>query len=234
MTAAEWESLAPAVEAAARRLLAELPACHDWDHTLRVRHLALQLCGTEGGDRAVVEASALLHDVGRGQELHDQGKTCHASLGATMVPAILLGCGVGDETFVARVAAAVGSHRYRRRSGGAPASLEARIVFDADKLDSLGCIGLARAFHFAGRIGARVHNTAAEATASASYSGEDTAYREFLVKLRHLPGSLLTAGGRALAAGRFAGMQAFFRQLNRECGLPETDGEAESHNAGSP
>lgn len=227
MTAAEWEKNAPAVAAVARRLLAELPACHDWDHTLRVRRLALELCDGEGGDRAVVEAAALLHDVGRGQELRDQGKTCHATLGAAMVPAILQECGIADPPFVARVVAAVGSHRYRRRSGGAPASLEAKIVFDADKLDSLGCIGLARAFHFAGRIGARVHNTAAEATASASYSGEDTAYREFLVKLRHLPGSLLTASGRALAADRFAGMQAFFHQLNRECGLPEGDEPAE-------
>lgn len=221
ITLADWENLAPLVAEQARCILTALPACHDWDHTLRVRRLALQICRAEEGNLPIVECAALLHDIGRGQELHDQGKTCHAALGASMTPNLLHACGIVDETFVQQVTAAVRSHRYRRRTGAPPTSLEACIVFDADKLDSLGCIGLARAFHFAGRIGARVHNTAAEATASNSYSGEDTAYREFLVKLRHLPDSMLTATGKTLAAERFNGMLAFFRQLNRECGLTE-------------
>jgi len=110
----------------------------------------------------------------------------------------------------------VRTHRYRARGGDRPGSLEARIVFDADKLDSIGAIGIGRSFHFAGRIGARVHNRAAEAEGSASYSREDSAHREFLVKLRHVRRNLLTDAGRRLAAGRHRFMLEFFAQLERE------------------
>jgi uncharacterized protein len=89
-------------------------------------------------------------------------------------------------------------------------------VYDADKLDSLGAFGVARAFHFAGRIGACLHNTEQEALASESYSSQDSAYREYLVKLRGLPDHLLTGSARRFAADRAAFMRAFFDRLNEE------------------
>ena len=75
---------------------------------------------------------------------------------------------------------------------------------------------MARAFYFAGRIGARLHNTAEEALRSASYSEQDSAYREYLVKLRLLPEKMLTETGRRLAQDRAAYMKEFFDRLNRE------------------
>ena len=83
----------------------------------------------------------------------------------------------------------------------------------ADKLDSIGAIGAGRAFHFAGRIGARVHNSEAEARDSDSYSVEDSAYREYLVKLRHIHEAMLTAEGRRMAEGRHLFMVAFFERI---------------------
>ena len=77
--------------------------------------------------------------------------------------------------------------RHRYRSSDLPVTLEEKIVYDADKLDSVGAIGIGRAFLFAGRSGAKVHNTKEDALNSESYSEEDTAYREYLVKLRHIP-----------------------------------------------
>ena len=200
----------------ARDRLEHSPACHDWDHTLRVLNNARHLCRVEGADLLVVEFAAVLHDVGRPAELADQGQTCHAHRGAELVHEILPGLGITDPAFIEHVAACVRTHRFRNRTDDRPASLEARIVFDADKLDSIGAIGIGRSFHFAGRIGARVHNRADEAQSSASYSREDSAYREFLVKLRHLHERMLTAEGRRMAASRHRFMVAFFEQLNRE------------------
>ena len=206
----------PRLVALVRDRLEHSPACHDWDHTLRVLNNARHLCRVEGADLSVVEFAAVLHDLGRPAELADQGHTCHASRGAELAREILPSLGITDPAFVEHVAACVRTHRFRQRTADRPETLEARLVFDADKLDSIGAIGIGRSFHFAGRIGARVHNGAAEAQASASYSREDSAYREFLVKLRHLKDCLLTAEGRRMAASRHAFMVAFFEQINRE------------------
>jgi uncharacterized protein len=192
------------------------PHCHGWDHTVRVWHNARHIAHIEGADSAVVEYAAILHDIGRAAELADEGKSCHARLGADQVPGILADIGIADEEFIQHVRECVETHRYRRRDAGAPASLEAKIVFDADKLDSMGAIGLGRAFHFAGRVGARVHNTSAEALAAPSYSHEDTAYREYLVKLQYLHDAMLTAEGRRMAESRHRFMADFFARLDRE------------------
>ncbi len=201
---------------AVRERLEHSPACHDWDHTLRVLNTARHLARVEGADLAVVEFAAVLHDVGRPAELADQGRTCHAEQSAALARELLPAAGIREPAFVEHVAACVRTHRYRRRTEEQPATLEARVLFDADKLDSLGAIGIGRAFHFAGRIGARVHNTAAEALASTSYSREDSAYREFLVKLRFLHERLLTPEGRRIARARHQFMTAFFEELDRE------------------
>jgi len=81
-----------------------------------------------------------------------------------------------------------------------------------------GAIGIGRAFHFAGRIGARVHNTEAEAIAGESWGLEDSAYREYLVKLKHIPVAMLTETGKKMAAERCKFMDEFFRRLNAETG----------------
>jgi uncharacterized protein len=207
----------PAVEAKVRELLLSMPFCHDWDHTLRVRQNAHKLAAAEQADSLLVDYAVLLHDIGRRQELEDQGETCHAALGATMAEQLLAQLGIEVPDFVEQVVACVRTHRYRGRTAEKPASLEAKVVFDADKLDSLGAIGLARAFHFAGRIGARVHNSDEEALNSKSYSREDSAYREFLIKLRYLPKAMLTASGRKIAEKRYRLMDSFFKNLDQEC-----------------
>lgn len=202
-----------------RQRFEQNPGCHDWDHTARVLTNARAIARAEGAAMAVVEFAAVLHDVGRLEELNDQGKSCHARIGARLVPRLLADVGVEDARFVGHVRNCVLSHRYRRRDGPPPQTLEARTVYDADKLDSMGAVGVGRAFHFAGRIGARLHNTDAEALAGESYGREDSAYREFLVKLRHLHAALLTDEGRRLGAQRHAFMVAFFDRLNRECAM---------------
>ncbi len=97
-----------------------------------------------------------------------------------------------------------------------PKSLEAKILFDADKLDSIGAVGIGRAFLFAGEVGAKLHNGHQDLSKTVSYSREDTAYREFQVKLRKIKDRLLTPSGRKLAEGRHRFMVRFFERLDAE------------------
>ena len=211
------ENLVPLVESRVKELLLASPACHDWDHTQRVRFLALRLAAAEGADALIVEVGALLHDIGRPAELADQGRTCHAALGGRLARDVLVALGVESSPFVTAVVDCVRCHRHRRRDADAsPETLEAKVVYDADKLDSMGAIGIGRSFHFAGRIGARVHNTAAEALGDQSYGREDSAYREYLVKLRFLKDKMMTASGARLATRRHHVMAEFFAELDRE------------------
>ena len=198
-----------------RRELGDAPGCHDFAHTLRVLKNAERIAAEEPGcDLNAVRFGALLHDVARPEELASDGGLCHAALGAEKSRRILQEEGCTDTAFMDHVSAIVRTHRYRGNLK--PASLEARIVYDADKLDSLGAFGVARAFHFAGRIGACLHNSEQEALTSKSYSDQDSAYREYLVKLRGLPEHLLTDSARRFAADRAAFMRAFFDRLNEE------------------
>jgi len=218
-SATAWEKyrgLPARLAEAVRAYLADSPGCHDWDHTVRVRTAALRLAAAERADAVVVECAALLHDVGRGIEIRDRGKTDHAERGAEETPRILSELGVDDEAFIRHVAECVRTHRYRKVRERPPVTIEAKVVYDADKLDALGAVGLGRAFLFAGREGARLHNTQEEALSAPSYSREDTAWREYLVKLRHLPDSMFTETGRRIARRRLDFMTKFFRRLDDE------------------
>ena len=188
--------------------------CHDFDHTLRVLHNAeLLLRHYPDANGEIVRLAALLHDVGRVGESKEQGAPCHAETGAVKAVQMLLAHGYDMPTAM-QVGDAVRTHRYR--GDAPPETLEGQILFDADKLDSLGAVGVGRAFLVAGMLGARVHNTRETALGSPAYGREDTAYREYLVKLRHIPEKMFTAAGRELARERLKFMDEFFARLNME------------------
>ena len=186
---------------------------HDFDHTCRVVKHALALCDQiPEADRNIVHLAAILHDVARPQEFQSKGAIDHAAAGAIIARDFLLqhtSCEIAD-----RVAQAISQHRYR--SGNTPSTIEAKILYDADKLDSLGAVGIARSFMFAAKAGAKLHNSAQDALAGNAYSSEDTAYREYLVKLSKLSGKMLTAPGKKRADTLSAFMKTFFNQLNSE------------------
>ena len=150
------DPLVRAVRREARRLMAAGRGSHGFDHVERVLALALRLGAESGADERVLALAALLHDVGRAQEDGSAGATCHAAAGAAMAREILLRHGA-DARCARRVADCVRRHRYR--GAARPASREAKLLFDADKLDSLGAVGIGRAFLFAGEVGARLHNS---------------------------------------------------------------------------
>ncbi len=210
----DHESGLAQVRARVGEKLAGSYGCHDLDHTLRVmanaRMLATQL---PEADSRIVELAALLHDIARPEELQSKGRLCHAAAGAEIARNMLTELGFPPALVIA-VSRAVRSHRYR--DDVVPDTIEAQIVYDADKLDSLGAVGIGRAFLFAGREGARLHNSAQEALNAAAYSREDTAYREYLIKLRALPAAMLTPPGREEGVRRLRFMRRFFDRLEAE------------------
>ncbi|MBN2432115.1 MAG: HD domain-containing protein [Acidobacteria bacterium] len=197
----------------ARSFFEENSGCHGWEHTERVLALARRIAVAEGADLDVVSASALLHDIGRREESASNGACCHAAYGAELAGTFLESLAV-DRDVIQRIVHCIAAHRFRNSLH--PETLEARILFDADKLDSIGAVGIGRAFQFAGEVGARLHDPAVDPATTRPYSIHDTAYREYLVKLRYLKDRMLTASGRRLAKERSAFMDAFFARLNDE------------------
>jgi uncharacterized protein len=202
----------------AQRLLGDGRGSHDWEHTLRVLRLCRRLGPAEGCDMAVLSAAALLHDIGRHHQDETNGAVCHGDKGAELAAPLLAGLPLtGPQR--ENVLHCIRAHRYR--NADPPATIEARVLYDADKLDAIGAVGVARAFLFAGEVGAALHTRTAGIEETAPYSRDDTGYREFRVKLRHIRERMLTDSGRRLAAERHRFMEAFFARF-----LEELEGKA--------
>lgn len=186
---------------------------HDWEHTERVYNLCLELSKNEKIDREVLKLAALLHDIGRVEQDQSKGKLNHAERGVKKAAQILEKYDL-PEIKIKKILHCIETHRFRGKKP--PLSLEAKILFDADKLDAIGAIGIGRAFVFAGEVGAKVHNKNIELKKTQPYTEEDTAYREYLVKLIKIKERLYTEEGRRIAESRHKFMQDFFDRLNRE------------------
>jgi uncharacterized protein len=197
----------------ARSYFRKARGSHDWDHTERVLRLCLRIGRKEKADLKVLELAALLHDIGRGAEDTSGGRICHGRTGAALAGKILERRGL-DPGLIGEVVHCIRSHRFRKRA--VPRTLEARILFDADKLDSIGAVGVGRAFLFAGEVGARLHDKHIDLRKTKPYTREDTAYREFLVKLGRVRDRIFTREGRRIAAERHRFMVDFFGRLNKE------------------
>jgi uncharacterized protein len=186
---------------------------HDWDHTERVYRLCMHIGRAEGADSEVLAVAAFLHDVGRSHEDESKGTICHAEKGAEIAKTLLVNYPLSDEK-KQNIVHCIGSHRFR--GNNAPETLEAKTLFDADKLDSIGAIGIGRAFLFAGEVGAKLHNPQADLHNTRPYTEEDTGYREFKLKLSKIKDRMLTAEGKRLAEERHAFMEGFFERLQQE------------------
>ena len=128
---------------------------HDFDHVLRVYHLCERIGQQEGADLDVVLTAALLHDVARRDQ--DTGRVKdHALEGARRARSILA---TEPSEFVGAVADAIATHRFRAQTVP-PQTLEAKVLFDSDKLDAIGAVGVARAFSYGAQCGQPLWATA--------------------------------------------------------------------------
>lgn len=186
---------------------------HGPDHSERVYFMALSIGREMNARLDILAAAALLHDIGRRQETESKGDICHAQTSAELSGPILQKLDFCPADIEA-IQHCIRSHRFRGKEE--PLSLEAQILFDADKLDSIGAVGIGRAFLFAGQIGAKLHDAEIDHRNTLSYSSEDTAYREFQVKMSRVRDQMRTEPGKKLAEKRHRFMEVFFDELNRE------------------
>jgi uncharacterized protein len=167
----------------------------------------------EGVDMDVLLAAAYLHDIGRSYQDESNGAVCHAEKGARMAGPIVEKLAL-SEAQKKNILHCIRSHRFR--GSHEPETPEARVLFDADKLDAIGAVGVARAFLFAGEVGARLHSAEVNIEEAEPYSVDDTGYREFKVKLSKIRDRILTAEGRKLAEDRHVIMVEFFKRFLEE------------------
>ncbi len=186
---------------------------HDFDHTQRVVALALHIGKIEGADLEIIELAALLHDIAREEQDKSNGLICHAELGSKMAREILSKYNYPINK-IDSICHCIERHRFRK--GGEPESKEAKILYDADKLDSLGAVGLGRAFQFSGEHGSRLHNPEIDINKDLDYTKEDSCWREFNVKLIKIKDKLFTDEARRIAQEREKFMIEFFDRLDKE------------------
>lgn len=196
-----------------RKYFSGTSGCHDWEHTERVFNLCIHIGKKEKANIAVLKLAALLHDIGRKYQDKTAGKICHAEKSSQLAKKILKKNKINKD-IIHEVLHCIETHRYRGKK--IPQTLEAKILFDADKLDSIGAVGIGRSFLFAGEVGAKLHDKDIEIAKTKSYSKEDTAYREFLVKLQYIKTRIFTKEGKRIAKKRHKYMVDFFERLNNE------------------
>ncbi len=200
------------IEAYMRSCMAD--SAHDQEHIYRVLNNALVIAQAEENvNYDVLIAACLLHDIARQDQLKDPD-ICHAEAGAQMAEHFLLSAGYQEE-FASAVASCILTHRFRKNRP--PESLEAKILFDADKLDVVGAVGIARTLAYQGTIGASLYSR--DGTGSISDGSEDTQpsfFREYHFKLKKLYDRFYTQKGEEIARQRQTAAAAFYVSIYKE------------------
>lgn len=189
-------------------------AAHDREHVYRVLYQALELAEAEAAvDRDVLIAACLLHDISRGEQLADP-TVCHARAGAEKAYRFLLEQGFSRE-FAEKVRHCIATHRYR--SDAPPQSIEAKLLFDADKLDVSGAVGIARTLLYGGRAAEPLYALRADGSLSdGTDDGTPSFLYEYQFKLKRVYSGFYTARAAELARTRQDAAAAFYDSLCRE------------------
>lgn len=189
---------------------------HDFSHIERVFNLALKIGKAEGANLWILGLAALFHDLARDEEAKSDGEICHAAASAVQTEKILREQGE-KPAVIKRVYECIATHRYRDQNS--PRSLEAKCLFDADKLDSLGAVGIARAYLWLGERGGTVYMPREEwekTDFNSNRPEDDSLQREWHIKFRFIKDQLYTNTARSLAIKRNQTMIDFLETLERE------------------
>jgi len=195
-------------------------AAHDYDHLERVMALAETIQATEGGDPPTIWAAVAFHDIGQARERCFGGD--HALIGAAMAAELLTDTAFPQQA-IPIVQQAIQDHRMT--GAAVPQSLEGRILYDADKLDSLGAIGIGRLYCITGHYNQKVYAPLpAEIVEPVDpllvrelrHRPDYSPSIEFRLLFGNLPERMTTNIGRELARERYAYMAEFFARLQQE------------------
>lgn len=196
-----------------RDIYERFDASHDFDHIMRVLKNAEDIAATlPESDLPIIRLAALLHDI-------DDPK--YAELSNLSAEDVMQRAGMGEETIV-RVLTIINSVSFNGGNEKAITSIEGAVVRDADRLDAIGAIGIARTFAFGGARGRKLYDTQeisrSEMTEEEYRAKETASVTHFYEKLLLLKELMVTEEGKRLAEQRHAFMVAFLKQLEEETG----------------
>lgn len=193
-------------------------SAHDKDHIYRVLYTALEIAGTEAGvDMDVLVAACLLHDIGRPEQFQNP-KLSHAMVGGDKAYDFLTGQGFSEE-FAGRVRECIQAHSYRKDSP--PQSVEGKILFDADKIDVSGAIGMARSLIYRGQVGEPIYTLLPDGSVSDGSGDESPSFfQEYKYKLEKLYSRFYTRRGAEIAGERREAAVRFYESLLEEVRRP--------------
>ncbi|GAA0774205.1 HD domain-containing protein [Clostridium subterminale] len=199
-------------------------SAHNLDHVFRVYNLCLLIAKHEEEvDLEILIPSALLHDIARVEESKDKtGKLDHAILGSEIAEDILRELQYEEEK-IQRIKHCIIAHRFR--TGNEPTTIEAKILFDSDKLDAIGAIGIARTFMLSRQFGQRLTvkeplNEYVESNTVENGRLKDvskhTPFIEYEVKFKKIPDKLYTKKAKEIGKERLKFMEEYFNRLQME------------------
>lgn len=198
-------------------------SAHDREHIYRVLYNALEIAKTEYDvNHDVLITACLLHDIGR-KEQFENPSMCHAMVGGEKAFCFLMENGF-DEEFSRKVKHCIQTHRFRKSMQ--PESVEAKILFDSDKLEATGALGIARTLMYKGNVAEPIYNVLPDG--EISDGTKDTApsfFHEYKYKLEKLYDKFYTARGAQLARERREIAAAFYESLYREVSAGYTSGK---------
>lgn len=189
-------------------------AAHDAEHIYRVLQYGLRIAKAEGGaDLRLLTAACLLHDIGHPEQFADP-RVDHAAAGGDKARDWLLANGYTYQ-FAEAVRHCVQTHRYR--SNNPPQTLEAKILFDADKLDVCGAIGVARNLLYGGHIGRPLYSVDERGAPLDGTEADGTSFlHEYNFKTKRLYDRFYTDAAAKIAATRQRAAQDFYAAIMAE------------------
>ncbi len=189
-------------------------SAHDKEHVYRVLYTALDIAKTEeSADLDILITACLLHDIGR-REQNENPALCHAEIGAQKARAFLEKQNYPAD-FVNAVCHCIETHRFR--SDNPPKSIEAKILFDADKIDATGTLGIARTLLYNGREGEPLYSLNGKGYVSDGKDDtEPSFFQEYRYKLENVYSRFLTRRGAEIALSRQNSAASFYENMLKE------------------
>lgn len=200
-------------EEMARKRFLSTEGSHDWHHIDRVRNLALILAEKEGGNADLIELAALLHDL-------EDYKLQEELTEGPLIEVWLQQEGADNE-LTRKIIRMIGEVSFKGSGVDTPCScLESMILQDADRLDAIGAIGIARAFAYGGKKGNPIYLPGVDPVEHTSFDAykrhKGSTIHHFYEKLLHLKERMNTQTAKQIAARRHQHMEAFLTQFYNE------------------
>ena len=190
-------------------------SAHDPEHIFRVLYQSLNIASkiNENINYDVLIASCLLHDIGR-EEQFKNPEICHAKIGGTMAKEFLLKNNWNEED-TEHVKKCISSHRFR--GDNFPETIEAKILFDADKLDVIGCIGIARTLIYKGQVKEKIYTIKDDKICMGEDANdEESFFKEYNKKLKNLYNRFYTKEAENISMKQKEYTQNFYEGLKEQ------------------